>query len=168
MPDGEHYGGIVDRHLVFTPDVAEKALGMIEPILRRPSALKAEMDWDRTWNIERYTAFHMDREGLTERFRTFPYVMFTVRGEADSTSWSLGQFDPKVGAFVKYPVEFEAARRFSQLFASEADWRTAARHNPSSSRASPSRSSISARTSRSRLRSTASAAASCRRTGGRC
>ncbi len=55
VPDGEHYGGIVDRHLVFTPDVAEKALGMIEPILRRPSALKAEMDWDRTWNIERYT-----------------------------------------------------------------------------------------------------------------
>ncbi len=94
--------------------------------------------------------------------------MFTVRGEADSTSWSLGQFDPKVGAFVKYPVEFEAAGGSANCSRAR---RTGGRRPgtiPSSSRAFPSRSSTSARTSRNRRRSMGSGVVSSPPTVGRC
>ncbi|WP_353861959.1 hypothetical protein [Azospirillum formosense] len=132
-PDGEDWGGVVDRHAVIGPEDMEAALNFLEVILRDPQGLHDRMrailehncrlhecDWN--WNPERCLRMELERLGVAHRLRRFPYGMFLIRGNSDTSTWSMGQFDPSLGGFVKYQGEYEAARNTAQRFRTRRDW----------------------------------------------
>lgn len=123
IPDGEDYGGFTDRHLVVTAGDVQASLSLIDDIVVRPHALLAEMRRYNQWNIERYLRFQFVKKGLARRVRRFPYVMFTVRGANDSSSWSWGKFDPEAGMIVKYASEKKEAMKYTNLIKCKDDWR---------------------------------------------
>jgi hypothetical protein len=123
VPDGEHWGGLNDRHMVVSRRNLVNSLNGIEDILLYPDQLFEEMKHKAEWNDERFLAHHFRRKGLLRSTQVFPYVMYTARSVRDkSPTWSSGRFDAAVGHFVKYEPEFRAARAFATVIHSRADW----------------------------------------------
>jgi hypothetical protein len=156
IPDGQHWGGFCDRHIVVSREDAVAALNLIDDILLRPDELYAEMklatasndeEFHRHhryvgWNLEMYLKYHLDRKGLLPKVKLFPYVMYTGRPLRDPQSkgwgWSTGSYHPSVGHFVKYEGELREANAYAKVIKSREDWekgtwRTfqAAQHRPS-------------------------------------
>jgi hypothetical protein len=123
VPDGEHWGGLNDRHMVVSRRDLVNSLNGIEDILLYPDQLFEEMKHKAEWNDEQFLAHHFRRKGLLPRTQVFPYVMYTARSVRDeSPAWSTGRFDAVAGHFVKYKPEFRAARAFATVIHNRADW----------------------------------------------
>jgi hypothetical protein len=144
VPDGEYWGGLPDRHLVVSRADVVNCLNLIEEILLYPFQLYEEMKnhqcWNNeafmtqhqrfeepkqksAWNNEQFLARHLERKGLLNKVKVFPYVMYTARPIGDPRStWSPGSFEPAVGHYVKYPKEFRAATAYATIIRSRADW----------------------------------------------
>ncbi len=127
VPDGEHYGGLTDRHLVVSRDDAVPALSLIDDILLRPDELYGEMKHEAYWNTERFLAHHFERKGLLPRVKQFPYVMYLARGVRETPStWSVGRYEPSVGHVVKYGPEFRRATAYAAVIRTRDDWESGA------------------------------------------
>jgi hypothetical protein len=123
LPDGEHYGGLTDRHLVVSRSDVENCLNLIEDVVLHPFELYEEMKHRPEWNIERFIAHHLRRKGLIDKVRLFPYVMYTARSMRDSNvTWSPGYYEPTVDHLVKYEREFRLATAYATVIHSRADW----------------------------------------------
>ena len=123
FPDGENYGGLSDRHLVASRADVVNCLNILEDIVLHPEQLYEEMKHQTTWNNEQFLAHHLDRKGLRQKVKLFPYVMYTARPARDeSPTWSRGEYEPEVGHFVKYEWEFRNAKAFATIIRSRADW----------------------------------------------
>ena len=130
FPDGEYYFGLTDRHMVASSEHILDAINLMEEVLLRPQRLAAAMSPSSRWNMESVLAMHLERVGLRSKVKVFPYVMFAVRGEQDGTRGALGKFVGDVGAYVKYPREYNDARRFSAVIKTATHWRDVARQLP--------------------------------------
>lgn len=116
VPNGEHYGGITDRHLVVPREFVEPALDVMSAIIKDPHGLRAEMQPVMScWNLERYLALHFNKRGLLSRLGTFPYIMFTVRDPGDRSRWAWGRYNTEAGMIVKYESEFSTYKAFKEL-----------------------------------------------------
>lgn len=123
VPDGQHWGGVNDRHMIVSRSDVTKCLNGIEDILLEPDKLLEEMRHKADWNDEQFLSHHLRRNGLLSRVRVFPYVMYTARSPRDdSNTWSTGYYEPQIGHFVKYRAEFHAARAFSRVIQTRGDW----------------------------------------------
>ena len=119
IPDGEHYGGFNDRHVVVSRADVVNCLNIIEDVLLQPIQLYEEMNHQPTWNIEQFLANHLRRKGLLEKVKLFPYVMYLARHvRDDSLTWSPGSYEPAVGHYVKYDTEFRAASAYLTIIRS--------------------------------------------------
>ena len=77
VPNGQHWSGLNDRHLVVSRADVMNCLNVIEDILLKPDELYEEMIKRRTdWNNERFLAHHLRRKGLLNKTKLFPYVMY--------------------------------------------------------------------------------------------
>ena len=83
FPDGEHYGGLNDRHLVASRADVVNCLNILEDILLHPIQLYEEMKSQPTRNIEQFLAYHLSRKGLRHKVKLFPYVMYLARSVRD-------------------------------------------------------------------------------------
>jgi hypothetical protein len=113
FPNGEHWGGLCDRHLVASRADVVNCLNVIEDILLHPLQLYEEMKgqsgWNSqqflahhfgckhvlphpirlyaegkpTWNNEQLLAHHLGRKGLLHKVKMFPYVMYSARPVRD-------------------------------------------------------------------------------------
>jgi hypothetical protein len=110
--DGEAWGGVCDKHFVvpkryFEPMVRDLA----GPVFTAPVELKRSIDAiSRRWgweevNNERLLAARLLDLGLWRRVSYLPHYPYTVRAPGGSTSWSVGEYDPELGYYVKYPTE---------------------------------------------------------------
>ncbi len=54
---------------------------MLDEIVLYPLELRQEMQ-HKTWNDEQFFAHHLSRRGLSDRIRSFPYVMYMARPAA--------------------------------------------------------------------------------------
>jgi hypothetical protein len=127
IPDGENYGGCVDRHLVVSREDTAAALSLIDDILLRPDELYEEMKHHASYNFEQFLAHHFARKGLLPRVRLFPYVMYLARGVRDSgLTWSEGRYEPSVGHVVKYGPEFRSAKAYATVIRTREDWENGA------------------------------------------
>ena len=123
LPNGEHYGGFTDRHIVVSRADVVSCLNLIEDILLHPIQLYDEMKRQPKWNIEQFLAYHLSRKGLSPKVKLFPYVMYTARlAHDDFPTWSRGHYVPSLGHYVKYRKEFRAASAYSMIIHSRADW----------------------------------------------
>ncbi len=122
IPDGEDYGGITDRHMVVPQADVQNSLSLIDDILLMPDKLFTEMEYCKTWNLERYILSHFIKKKMLTRVRRFPRVMFSVRGQNDSSRWKMGSFNKDANMIVKYPDEYEAAARNKECCNSDDAW----------------------------------------------
>jgi hypothetical protein len=123
LPDGEHFGGLTDRHLVVSRADVVNCLNVIEDVLLDPIQLYEEMRHQQTWNIEQFLAHHFRRKGLLHKVKLFPYVMYSARSVRDNEmTWSRGNYEPTVGHFVKYENEFRLASAYATAISSRTDW----------------------------------------------
>ena len=110
IPDGEQWGGYTDRHILCPADKILPTLAVADILTCDPGVVIAEMKHKQNWNLEKYLQLHMQKSGLAESVRLFPYTMFTVREPGGHTSWSEGTFDPVGKVYIKYGSEHVRAR----------------------------------------------------------
>jgi hypothetical protein len=124
VPEGEDHGGLNDRHLVASRADIERCLDGIKDVLLYPGELYDEIkDQSGYVNDERLLAHHLKREGLLQKVKRFPSVMYTAREVDDeSPTWSKGYYEGSVGHYIKYEKEFHAACAYSTVIRSSADW----------------------------------------------
>ncbi len=110
IPRGEEYGGVTDRHTVFSPQHANEILDLLSPILFSAQRLKALMGYGTVpWNLESFVKLMLMRYSVYASVRRFPGTMYLVRSEEAQTSWSPGTYDHRLGFRVKYPSEKRVA-----------------------------------------------------------
>lgn len=123
FPNGEHYGGFNDRHLVASRADVVNCLNVLEDIVLDPERLYEEMRHQTTWNDEQFLAHHLERKGLVQKVKRFPYVMYLARSvRDDSATHSPGHYEPAVGHLVKYEWEFRTASAYATVIRTRADW----------------------------------------------
>ena len=110
IPDGEHYGGYTDRHMLCPAAKILQALSVADILTREPELVITQVQHLQPWNLERFLKFHMQNSGLAGSVRMFPYTMFTVREPGGHTNWSEGMFDPVRMVYIKYGTEHVRAR----------------------------------------------------------
>lgn len=108
IPYGEFYWGVTDRHVVLSRKFLRPYLDLIGPILSKSDQLIAEMkqyNAKPNWNHEQYILFRLKSQGLGNKIRFLPYMMYSVREASTPTRWAEGELDSELGFFVKYPDE---------------------------------------------------------------
>jgi hypothetical protein len=132
IPDGQHWGGLNDRHLVVSRADVVTCLNLIEDILLEPSQLYEELEYMKgrpayEINPEQFLAHHLRRKGLFDKVKVFPYVMYLARMVSDdSRTFSEGHYDPALGHCIKYEPEFRTASAYATIIKSRADWENGA------------------------------------------
>ena len=110
LPQGEHYGGWSDRHVVASSQLFAKIINITTDLVCRPEvwlAIGQEASSDGSGlNIEWLIKATWDLLGITAQ--EFARPMFTVKTPTDPTSWSRGADHPllaEYGLLTKYPDE---------------------------------------------------------------
>jgi len=122
IPDGEDWGGYCDRHMVLSADRVGETLNMMEPLLRDPQKMYEKFSETNSWNIEKYIKAHIQSIGADSLVRRYPYSMFLVRGEKDSSTWNLGSYSDEARLIVKYANEYSLTKTFSSVIKNAKDW----------------------------------------------
>src|SRR5262249_46375605 len=121
FPNGEHWWGLNDRHLVVSRADVANCLNLIEDILLEPSQLYEELKYMKGRpaaknNIEQFFANHLRRKGLFHKVQMFPYVMYLARQVGDnSRTWHKGRYERTVGHYIKYDFEFCTANAYATI-----------------------------------------------------
>lgn len=130
LPLGEDYHGYTDRHIIADRDTILPAISLLDPILRTPGELYAELkDRQDYLSFEGYIGYAFRRAGLTASMRRYPYTMYAVRHQDGRTSWSQGIYNQKLGYCIKYKPEYISSLLPTAMIKTAADWtlpRTAA------------------------------------------
>lgn len=122
FPDGERYGGVTDRHAVVPRELLFDLLDVWGTFFRDFPATQRELGQRQDWNLEQILAWHLRKRGMLPNTAFFPYVFFTIRPPAATSSWSLGKYSSRYRGFVKYEEEFKRAVYFQQAFRSRRVW----------------------------------------------
>lgn len=80
IPNGEHYGGVTDRHIICPSAFVEKSIDMLQRILTEPDdTLMRYKRWlgGKGANPETFIAYYLEYQKIPVRF--VPYFMYTVR-----------------------------------------------------------------------------------------
>ena len=126
--DGEHWGGVCDRHFIVPRRHISRFLETPRPIFTDPAGLRRRLDRRMVaqgWpflNIERFLAARLRELGLWRYVRFLPYVPFTVRAEGGPTAWTVGVYDEALGLYVKYPAERERSEISRSFVCDQESW----------------------------------------------
>lgn len=85
VPDGESYGGIIDRFQQFPSKFAEQALNVMSYVCSE-NILRDFKDIERLINIERVIARYFYEINFTENIKTFPRSNVLVASSKDDTT----------------------------------------------------------------------------------
>ncbi len=122
--DGEKYGGISDRHLIFHRSLAKQIFEIASPIFHEAQELVQEFEEKKVkdLNPERFLLMMLESNGLADKIRFLPYLGFTIRHSETQTRWSQGVYSKKLDLHVKYPAEYRDAYRARFAINSNKDW----------------------------------------------
>lgn len=128
--DGQHYGGMSDRFVLFPHQLAAQVVGLYSPIFTETTKTISELIAHRfsqsprfrKFNAEFYLKFELDRAGLLRKARFLPYLGYAIRSEQSATRWSAGAWDEREGLRIKYPAERREARFFRKWIRHTGDW----------------------------------------------
>jgi hypothetical protein len=116
IPDGEHYGGYTDRHVILSKHNIEPHLNILNNFVLRSNEYFMKMKHRTDWNIERVIKFHLEQNNVLHLVRHTPYVMYTVRNKNGTTSWSVGNFSNELGYYIKYSGEYNKSTDYKNKF----------------------------------------------------
>ncbi|MFO1161101.1 MAG: hypothetical protein U1E60_19825 [Reyranellaceae bacterium] len=123
LPDGEDYGGLMDKHLVVSAAQLRRSCNLLDEILGKPDRMRNAMADSPSWNIEQAIHLHLETNGLLTKIRRFPYVMCLVRSPDDPTDRTAGTYIPDLGITIRYPSEFNEASRYRELLDTNEKWK---------------------------------------------
>ena len=117
--DGDSYGGINDRLLIFPAELIQKMSRVYDlNCLGDPVKLESIRDFlrsSRRRNPETLLLFQFLENGLDKSAWLIPQLGFLVRPPDVSSRWSPGVFNPRRNLFIKYPTELLVAK-FAKTF----------------------------------------------------
>ena len=109
--NGEKYGGVSDRFMLFPKSEFEKVINIYEDLFCRDSKAFTRME---TFSIlsfppnpESYLRFQLERLGVWEKLVWMPYNGWTLREAQGGTRWSVGVWSRLLQVHVKYPEELK-------------------------------------------------------------
>jgi len=117
IPDGEHYGGVTDRHVVLPRKFVVSYLNMLNEMVLKGTEYYKKIGIPE--NIEQFIKLHLIQQDVFKFVKFFPYVMYAVRPVGGRTSWSLGVYSEKHGYFIKYDSEYEESSQHKADFEKE-------------------------------------------------
>jgi hypothetical protein len=122
--DGEKYGGISDRHIIFHRSHAEQILGIASPIFNDSNELVEDFTRKGIYelNPEKFLLTMLEKMGLATRLRYLPYLGFSIRHPGVSTRWSQGKYDKGLDLYIKYPTEHRYSNYAKIAIRSSNDW----------------------------------------------
>ena len=126
IPNGEHYGGVTDRHIICPSQFVERSIDMLEYILTNPSDFLINYKkflGNKGANPETFIAYYLAKQNIPVKF--VPYFMYVVReldetinptrfGNAGTTRFSNTNYA------IKYPSEKIESDKLT--ITSEDDW----------------------------------------------
>jgi hypothetical protein len=116
IPDGEHYGGYTDRHVVLSKNNIESYLNILNNLVLRSNEYFMKMKNHNNWNLEQLIKFHLIQNNVLHIVKEHPYIMYSVRNINGSTSWSTGVYSNQLGYFIKYSTEYNKSMYYKNLF----------------------------------------------------
>jgi hypothetical protein len=114
IPDGEHYGGYTDRHVILSKSNIESYLNILNNMFAHSKEYFEKMKQRDDWNLEKLIKFNLEENGAN--VREFPYIMFAVRNKGGSTRWSKGEYNEELGYFIKYPSELDKSSDYKKKY----------------------------------------------------
>lgn len=123
--DGEKYGGVSDRHIIFHSSYASQVLSIADGIFHNSAELETALSESpiKDLNPEKYIYITLERMGLQQNIKFIPYLGYAIRHENTKTRWSSGTFSPKHGFYIKYPTEFIQSLKNKYVIRNQEDWR---------------------------------------------
>jgi len=122
--DGEKYGGISDRHMIFSKKYAKQILSLAEPIFSAAFELTDKLiPHSEDLNPEKYISLSLAEKNLDRHLSYFPYLGYTIRHVDTSTRWSQGIWNENFGYFIKYPEEYIQTNESQFYLRSQDDWK---------------------------------------------
>lgn len=123
FPDGEYSSGFTDRHVVLSTKNLESYLNILDHLVinsrsyyNKLKTLFLKKSHKRVYNIESFIKFHLYENGLINKIRTIPYIMYLVRLLGGHTRYTIGTYNEKLGYYIKNQMEFTRATYFKNLF----------------------------------------------------
>lgn len=108
--EGEDNGGLNDRHHIFSKNIINKVLGVLE-FLDSIENNKYLTTLDKFLNIEKFLKLFYERNGLVSCIKRFKSAQFTVQLSTDKTRWQRGKYymlGSKI-ILIKYKNEYYSA-----------------------------------------------------------
>lgn len=116
IPDGEHYNGYTDRHVVLCKNNIEPYLNIFNNLTLRSNEYFIKMKNKNDWNLEQLILFHLQQNNVLHLVREFPYVMYSVRNINGTTRWAKGSYSNKLRYYIKYSSEYDKSNYYKNLF----------------------------------------------------
>jgi len=116
IPNGEHYGGYTDRHVVLSKHNIEPYLNILNHMVLRSNEYFMKMKNYNEWNLELVIKFHLEQNRVSHLVKEFPYVMYSVRNVNGTTRWAEGTFSNELGYYVKYHSEYNLSTLYKHKF----------------------------------------------------
>ena len=116
IPNGEHYGGYTDRHVVLSKNNIESYLNIFNNFVLRSNEYFTKMKNKTDWNLEQLIKFHLEQNNVAHLVKWMPYIMYSVRNINGTTRWSSGIFSSELGYYIKYMFEYSEANKFKKQF----------------------------------------------------
>ena len=118
--DGEKYGGVSDRFILFSRRNALKIFSIGNDLFSSSDDFVARVRHktellETHLNPEKYLALHIDKLCLSGDLVFLPYNGWAIRSEGTNTRWSQGVYSKRLGLYVKYPGEYFKAKLGKRL-----------------------------------------------------
>lgn len=120
VPEGEDWGGITDRHMIFPSHMSDNVLGVVEYMNSESGFHFAKNFCEKTQpghlfaNPEGILLSFFENNGISRKIKRYPRVQFTVAKKSDKTRWQNPSAINVFGnsqLFVKYVDEYKQTLR---------------------------------------------------------
>lgn len=112
IPNGQHYGGYSDRHVILSKSNIIPYLNILNNLILRSNDYFAKMANYNEWNLEKLIKFHLEQNYVLHLVKEFPYIMYSVRNLCGNTRWSSGLYSMKLGYYIKYYTEYQQSTQY--------------------------------------------------------
>ena len=116
IPDGEHYNGYTDRHVILSKHNIESYLNIFNNMVLYSNNYFIKMKNHYDWNLEQLIKLHLIENNVIHLVKEFPYIMYSVRNINGSTRWGEGKFSNEKGYYIKYESEYEKSTYYKNEF----------------------------------------------------
>lgn len=106
IPNGEHYGGYTDRHVILSKNNLIQYLDIFNCFVYKSNQYFDKMKLNDNWNLERLIKFHLNEHNMLHLIKEIPYIMYAVRNINGTTRWSQGIFNENLNYYIKYYTEY--------------------------------------------------------------